>query len=85
MGDDYNGNIRRSDLKINSPFNTYMQRVYHLLLGATGLAALRAVLNPLLSDYLYFVSKNDGSHKFSKTLKDHNKAVDYYQRKKRHE
>ena len=86
MGDDYNGNIRRSDLKINSPFNTYMQKgLPPTPIGATGLAALRAVLNPLLSDYLYFVSKNDGSHKFSKTLKDHNKAVDYYQRKKRHE
>ena len=69
MGDDYKGNIRRSDLKINSPFNTYMQKgLPPTPIGATGLAALRAVLNPLLSDYLYFVSKNDGSHKFSKNI-----------------
>ena len=86
MGDDYKGNIRRSDLKINSPFNTYMRKgLPPTPIGATGLVALRAVLNPLMADYLYFVSKNDGSHKFSKTLKEHNKAVDYYQRKKRNE
>ncbi len=84
MGDTYKGNIKRADLKINSPFNTYRQKgLPPTPIGAPGLGALRAVLNPLLSDYLYFVSKNDGSHKFSRTLKEHNEAVNYYQRKKR--
>ncbi|OUU76036.1 MAG: hypothetical protein CBC29_01675 [Methylococcaceae bacterium TMED69] len=84
MGDAYKGNIKRSDLKINSPFNTYRQKgLPPTPIGAPGLKSLRAVLNPRLSDYLYFVSKNDGSHKFSKTLKEHNDAVNYYQRKVR--
>ena len=84
MGDAFSGNIKRSDLKIDSPFNTYQQKgLPPTPIGAPGLKALRAVLNPYLADYLYFVSKNDGSHKFSRTLKEHNAAVNYYQRRKR--
>lgn len=84
MGDAFSGNIKRSDLKINSPFNTYQQKgLPPTPIGAPGLKALRAVLNPYLADYLYFVSKNDGSHKFSRTLKEHNEAVNYYQRRRR--
>ncbi|MBN2186490.1 MAG: endolytic transglycosylase MltG, partial [Dehalococcoidia bacterium] len=48
-----------------------------------GKEAIEAVLFPAKTDYLYFVSKNDGSHHFSKTLVEHNRAVEIYQKKKR--
>ena len=84
IGDKYNGNIKRFHLKIDSPYNTYRKKgLPPTPIGAPGQDALRAVLNPLLLDYLYFVSKNDGSHKFSKTLEEHNQAVDYYQKRKK--
>ena len=84
IGDRYNGNIKRFHLKIDSPYNTYRKKgLPPTPIGAPGQDALRAVLNPLLLDYLYFVSKNDGSHKFSKTLEEHNQAVDYYQKRKK--
>jgi UPF0755 protein len=48
-----------------------------------GLASIQAALYPTPSDFVYFVSRNDGSHKFSATLAEHNKAVDKYQRRPR--
>jgi len=47
------------------------------------LAAIRAVMAPAPGDFYYFVSKNDGSHYFSKTLNEHNRAVDRYQKRHR--
>jgi UPF0755 protein len=76
----YDGNIRRDDLKIDSPYNTY--RYAGLPPGpiaAPGEASLRAAANPADVPYLYFVSRNDGSHVFSTTLDEHNKAVYEYQ------
>jgi UPF0755 protein len=77
----YDGNIRRGDLEIDSPYNTYR---YPGLppgpIASPGLHALRASLHPETSDALYFVSRNDGSHYFSRTLAEHARAVDHYQR-----
>ena len=76
----YDGNIRRADLQIDSPYNTY--RYAGLPPGpiaAPGAASLHAAANPADVPYLYFVSRNDGSHVFSTTLDEHNKAVYEYQ------
>jgi len=83
MGKKYKGNIRKKDLKIDSPYNTYR---HHGLpptpIALVGQEAINAALHPEEGDTLYFVSKNDGSHYFSKTLDEHNKAVRKYQLKK---
>jgi len=74
------GNIRRDDLSLDSPYNTY--RYAGLPPGpiaSPGVASVDAVVHPAESDYLYFVSKNDGSHVFSKTLAEHNQNVQRYQ------
>ena len=73
-------NIRRKDITRYTPYNTY--RVKKLPKGPIsnpGRAALWAALNPEKSPYLYFVSRNDGTHIFSKNYKDHLKAVKHFQ------
>jgi UPF0755 protein len=79
----YDGNIRKKDLTKDTPYNTYTRA--GLPVGpicSVGLDAIDAVLEPAKSDYLYFVAKGDGSHYFSKTLAQHNRAVQYYQLKR---
>lgn len=79
----FDGNLTRRHLKLRSPYNTY--RVRGLPPGpiaSPGLAALLAALYPEKTDYLYFVSRNDGTHYFSKTLTEHNRAVDRFQKKR---
>ena len=79
--ENFDGNLTRRDLRTPTPYNTY--RIAGLPPGPIanpGLAAINAALFPAAVDYLYFVSKNDGSHHFSVTLREHNKAVDRYQR-----
>lgn len=76
----WNGNIRKVDLQINSPYNTY--RVRGLPPGpiaSPGLASIEAVLRPADVPYLYFVSRNDGSHVFARTLAEHNRNVQRWQ------
>lgn len=77
----YDGIIHRSDLEIDSPYNTYK---YPGLppgpIASPGLASIDAALHPAEVDYLYFVSRNDGSHIFSHNYRDHHKAVLKYQR-----
>ena len=78
---DFDGTIRRQDLRRHSPYNTY--RIIGLPPGpicSPGRAALEAVLHPARSDALYFVARRDGTHQFSTTLKEHNRAVQRYQR-----
>ncbi|MCB0364303.1 MAG: endolytic transglycosylase MltG [Bdellovibrionaceae bacterium] len=73
-------NITRDDIKAYTPYNTY--RVNGLPKGPIanpGRESLLATLKPALSKYLYFVSRNDGTHVFSETLKDHNRAVRDFQ------
>ncbi|HUK35091.1 MAG TPA: endolytic transglycosylase MltG [Vicinamibacterales bacterium] len=76
----YDGNIRRDDLMIDSPYNTYR---YPGLppgpIASPGRASLEAVVHPADSDYLYFVSRNDGTHVFAKTLAEHTKNVQHFQ------
>ena len=86
MGKSYQGNIRRDDLKIDSPYNTY---VYTGLppspIALAGASTIRAALQPAQGESLYFVAKGDGTHYFSKTLKEHNHAVKQYQLKNNNE
>jgi len=79
---DFSGNLTKKDLSRYTPYNTYV--IAGLPPGPIsnpGLESIRAVLYPAETKYLYFVSKNDGSHHFSETLEEHNKAVGIYQKK----
>jgi len=81
---DFNGNLKRKHLTQRTPYNTYVIRgLPPGPIANPGKEAIEAVLFPAKTDYLYFVSKNDGSHYFSKTLTEHNKAVQKYQKKRR--
>ncbi len=84
--EDYDGNIRFKDLRKDTPYNTYTR--YGLPptpIALPGREAINATLHPDKTKYLYFVAYGDGSgrHEFSTNLKDHEKAVDKYQRKKK--
>ncbi|WP_144207141.1 endolytic transglycosylase MltG [Shewanella donghaensis] len=84
MGDRYNGNITRSDLREHTAFNTYrINGLPPTPIAAPSKAALFAAAKPADVSYLYFVSKNDGSHVFSDTLLQHNRAVNEYQRNRK--
>jgi peptidoglycan lytic transglycosylase G len=76
----YNGNLTRDNLQFDSPYNTYR---YPGLppgpIASPGRASLEAAAHPARADYLYFVSKNDGSHAFAATLEEHNRNVQQYQ------
>jgi UPF0755 protein len=77
----YNGNLRKTDLLNYTEYNTY--KIPALPIGPIcnpSLAAIKAVLNPEQHDYLYFVSRNDGTHIFTSTYKEHNQAVDEWQK-----
>lgn len=79
--DRFDGNLRRSDLEESSDYNTYIiSGLPKTPICNPGRAAIRAALNPADVDYLYFVSKNDGTHYFSTTLSEHNRAVYKYQK-----
>lgn len=80
LADRWDGNITRADLQFDSPYNTYRYRgLPPGPIANPGLASLRAALAPADVDYLYFVSRNDGSHVFSRTLAEHNRAVREWQ------
>jgi UPF0755 protein len=84
MGDQYDGNIRRRDLRTDTPYNTYTRRgLPPTPIALPGREAIHAALHPAPGKALYFVARGDGSHAFSDTLKAHNKAVAKYQLKKK--
>ena len=84
MGDKYKGNIRKRDLLRDTPYNTYRRRgLPPTPIALPGRKAIYAALHPTDGDALYFVSRGDGSHVFSATLKEHNNAVIKYQLKGR--
>jgi UPF0755 protein len=79
----WDGNIRKRDLELDSPYNTYLRPgLPPGPLGSPGKEAILAVLEPAATRELYFVSRNDGSHEFSETLAAHNRAVNRYQRRR---
>lgn len=76
----FDGNLRRRDLETPGPYNTYLRAgLPPGPIANPGLASIKAALYPAQSPYLYFVSRNDGSHHFSETLAEHSKAVQHYQ------
>lgn len=81
LGNRFDGNLRKRDLQSDSPYNTYMRAgLPPTPIAMPGLASLKAALNPAGSDVLYFVARGDGSSEFSRTLDEHNRAVNKYQR-----
>ena len=81
MGDDFDGNLRRRDLQTDTPWNTYTRAgLPPTPIAMPGLASIQAALNPADSKMLYFVARGDGSSQFSRTLDEHNAAVNKYQR-----
>ena len=84
MGDSFAGNIRRRDLKRDTPYNTYVHAgLPPTPISMPGGGAIRAVLHPAPGKSLYFVARGDGSHHFSASLAEHNRAVRKFQLKKR--
>jgi UPF0755 protein len=81
IGPRFDGNLRKVDLRRDSPYNTYMRTgLPPTPIAIPSMESLIAAANPAKSDALYFVAKGDGSSHFSKTLTEHEKAVDQYQR-----
>ncbi|EXJ11366.1 endolytic transglycosylase MltG [Nitrincola nitratireducens] len=84
MGDAYQGRITRADLQRPTPWNTYtIPALPPTPISMVGREAITAALNPEDGDELYFVAKGDGTHHFSRTLREHNNAVNRYQRNRR--
>jgi UPF0755 protein len=81
LGERFDGNLRRSDLRTDTPFNTYTRRgLPPSPIAMPGKAALMAAVRPAQTKALYFVARGDGSSAFSATLDEHNRAVNQYQR-----
>ena len=77
----FDGTVTRKDLRTAGPYNTYLNRgLPPGPISNPGLAALDAALTPSKAEYLYFVSNNDGSHTFSRTFPEHNRAVERFRR-----
>jgi UPF0755 protein len=79
----FDGNIRRRDLEADTPYNTYTRGGFPAgPIASPSMQSIRAVLGPEDVDYLYFVSKNDGTHHFSVAHRDHINAVNKYQKRR---
>ncbi|WP_198243908.1 endolytic transglycosylase MltG [methane-oxidizing endosymbiont of Gigantopelta aegis] len=84
MGERYQGNIRRKDLKQATPYNTYVIKgLPPTPIAMPGREAIHAVMHPTAGNSLYFVASGDGGHVFSATLREHVNAVNKYQKKRR--
>ena len=84
MGENYKGNIQRKDLRALTAYNTYkINGLPPTPIAMPGKDAIHAVLHPAKGSSLYFVANGGGSHVFSTTLREHNNAVNNYQRKRR--
>lgn len=80
LGENFDGDIRRRDLRIDSPFNTYRYKgLPPTPIALPSRASIDAAVNPADGDYLYFVARGDGTSQFSRTLEEHNAAVRRYQ------
>jgi UPF0755 protein len=81
MGDKYDGKIRKKDLETDTPYNTYTRTgLPPTPIALPGVQSLEAALGPAKTEALYFVSRGDGTSKFSGNLTDHNRAVNQFQR-----
>ncbi|ASM49685.1 UPF0755 protein [Pseudoalteromonas espejiana DSM 9414] len=79
LGEGFDGDIKRKDLRDYTPYNTYrIKGLPPTPIAMPSKAAILAALNPPKTEYVYFVAKGDGSHQFSTTLKQHNAAVKTY-------
>jgi len=79
----FDGNLQESELKTDGPYNTYLrQGLPPTPIANPGKSSILAALYPAETSYLYFVSRNDRTHAFSRTLHEHNMAVNRYQRKR---
>lgn len=75
----FSGKVTKADIQRPSPYNTYLNRgLPPGPIGNPGSDAIQAALKPSRSDYLYFVARQDGTHQFSRTLEEHNRAVQRY-------
>jgi len=84
MGDDFDGNLRRRDLRADTPYNTYVRKgLPPTPIAMPSAAAIHAVLHPRSDGALFFVAKGDGSHHFSATYEEHVQAVNRYQKRRR--
>ena len=80
MGEKFDGNLRKRDLDADTPWNTYTRDgLPPTPIALPGTPALEAALHPAPGDALYFVARGDGSHEFSATLDEHNRAVQKFQ------
>jgi UPF0755 protein len=80
MGEEYKGNIRKRDLQTDTPYNTYTRGgLPPTPIAMPGMGSLMAAARPAQTNLYYFVGKGDGSHYFSKSLDEHNRAVAKYQ------
>jgi len=80
MGESFDGNIRRKDLKVDTPYNTYLHKgLPPTPISLPGRSSIAAALMPAESEAVYFVAKGDGTHHFSETYDEHREAVDKYQ------
>jgi UPF0755 protein len=80
----FDGNLKRAHLKEKTPYNTYaLNGLPKGPISNPGLESINAVLNPAKHKFIYFVSKNDGTHIFTSTYEEHLKAVEYYQKNKK--
>lgn len=80
LGDKFDGDLRRRDMRIDTPYNTYLHRGLPptpIAMPSTG--SIRAALHPTRDKTLYYVARGDGSHQFSDTLKEHREAIAKYQ------
>ena len=83
MGESFDGNIRKKHLTADTPWNTYTRDgLPPTPIAMPGAGSLQAATQPARSEYLYFVGKGDGTHHFSTSLEEHNRAVARYQLKR---
>ena len=81
LGEKFDGNLRRRDLQLDTPWNTYTRAgLPPTPIAMPGKASLLAAVQPERTKALYFVAKGDGTSQFSESLQDHNRAVNRYQR-----
>jgi UPF0755 protein len=81
LGDRYDGKLHKADLQADGPYNTYTRAgLPPTPIAMPGMASLVAAVQPTKTKALYFVSRGDGTSKFSESLAEHNRAVDTYQR-----